>query len=118
EGQRIIEAYCDTSAVEALRRLHRKVMTLSNDMLITNRKATDSEKKQFFALAQRLDDQLKAGAEDARSKVDDILLALGMKQDRTREATRGSLVATGNAAERRARRVAGLFSAFGGAFPR
>ncbi len=118
EGQRLIAAFCDTSAVEAFRRLHRKVHSLANDMLAANRKTTKAEKEQFVSLMQRVDDQLIAGKEDSYSKVDDIILALEMQKDRKREALRSSLVATGNAAERRARRVGGLFHNFGGAFPR
>jgi hypothetical protein len=117
EGDRIIESFCDTSAVEAMRRLHRKTTTLANDMMAANRKATDREKKDMQSLIARVDDQLKLGAEDSRSKVDEILLALDMQRDRARDSYRSSLVATGNASERQARRVGMLFRTFGGPYP-
>jgi len=117
DGERIIESFCDTSAVEAVKRLHRKIMTLSNDIMLANRKATTSEKNDVLALIKRVDDQLKAGTEDSRSKVDELLLAVDMQRDRRREALRSSLVATGNASERQARRVGMLFRSFGGPYP-
>jgi hypothetical protein len=83
-------------------------------MLVANRKATDAEKRQFMQFVQRVDDQLKAGAEDAHSKVDDILLALEMQRDRRREADRSALVAAGNSAMRNAKAVKGLLGKFGG----
>jgi hypothetical protein len=116
DGERIIESFCDTSAVEAVKRLHRKMVALSNDMLTANRRANTSEKNDVLALIKRVDDQLKAGTEDSRSKVDELLLALDMQRDRRREALRSSLVATGNASGRGA--VRGLaHRTFGGAFP-
>lgn len=116
DGERIIESFCDTSAVEAVRRLHRKMVALSNDMLTANRRANNSEKNDVLSLIKRVDDQLKAGADDSRSKVDELLLALDMQRDRRREALRSSLVATGNASGRSAGR--GLaHRSFGGAFP-
>ena len=117
DGDRIIAAFCDTSAVEAVKRLHRKVTTLANDMLAANRKATQQDKSEILSLFKRADDQLKLGTEDSRSKVDELLLALDMQRDRRREALRSSLVATGNASERQAKRVGLLFRTFGGPYP-
>jgi len=114
EGERIIESFCDTSAVEAIKRLHRKMVTLSNDIMTANRKATTSEKNDVLSLIKRVDDQLKAGTDDSRSKVDEILLALRMKRSRDDEALRSSLVATGNASERQSKRL--IYSTFGGPY--
>ena len=117
DGERIIESFCDTSAVEAIKRLHRKIVTLSNDLMVANRKATATDKNDVLALIKRVDDQLKAGTEDSRSKVDELLLALDMQKDRRREALRSSLVATGNASGRQARKAGMFFRTFGSPYP-
>jgi hypothetical protein len=115
DGDRIIAAFCDTSAVEAVKRLHRKMNSLANDYIAANRKATANDKGEVLALIKRVDDQLHAGTDDSRSKVDELLIALDMQRDRRREALRASLVATGNASERAARRIGSLYHCFGGA---
>lgn len=117
EGSRLVQAYCDVSAVEGLKRLHRRVRIMAEGFLAANTKVPNEEKEVVKSLIQRMDNALELGTQDSRSQVDSLLLALDSSRDRRREAVRSALTQSTRAAENRSRQLGQILQPFGGALP-
>jgi len=117
EGQRFIKTFCDTSAVEGMKRLHRRVQTMALDFLAANTKISNEERATIHQLIDRVSTYLDLGTKDSRSQVDEMLMALGASRDRRIETERSAVVAAVAASENRTQSVRGILNPMGGALP-
>lgn len=99
ELRRVINSFCDSSAIGVVRRLHVRLKTLVLDHLALNQKATDREKQQMLALVDRVGSLLSLAEADVRASymAQAALQGLSVAGSRKRELQNGAAREASNA---------------------
>jgi len=90
--KRFISVYCDAAAVSAFKKFHVRMMSISEDQLRVNQKATELEKGRLRDLLARASTQIELAERDldASGVADRMLAGLDSEADRERVAQMGA----------------------------